>query len=121
MCATFDLVLAADLPPTTHSLNLAALFEAYPDLRRHRCESGRHRSFETEAHQTETAHLLEHLAVELLVRSGVAREQARGETGIPRDGSRAYRLRLYGGGSLEEMDALLREALSILSFLCFNE
>jgi len=117
-CASFDVRLGEDTPEMTHDLNVGLLFEHYPDLRRHRCDSGKHRSFFDEARQTETVHLLEHLAVELLVLSGVARDRARGETGIPdNEGQSAYRLRFYGANSLEEMDTLLRQAISTISKL----
>ena len=116
-CATFDVALSSGTPATTHTLDTQALLEQYPDLLRHRCDSGHHRSFATEMKQTETVHLLEHLAVELLVQSGVSRDRAHGKTGIPKDGSPAYRLCLYGGSSLEEMDALLRKAATILQAL----
>ena len=116
-CASFDLQLDPAVPTTTHELNLNPLFERYPKLRSHRCDSGRHRSFFDEAHQTETAHLLEHIAVELLALSGVPRDRARGETGIPHttctEGQPTYRLRFYGADSLEQMDKLLRQAVCI--------
>ena len=87
--------LGAMTPELTHELDIQKLFDAYPDLRKHRCESGRHRSFFDEARQTETAHLLEHVAVELLALSGVSRDKARGQTGIPQGEKRNfYRLRL---------------------------
>jgi len=143
-CASFNVQLADGVPHRTEELDVAKLFECYPDLRRHRCESGRHRSFVTEAAQTETAHLLEHLAVELLALSGVSRDVARGQTGIPRclpatalvppvgapvtsersEGRRrqgsypvVYRLRFYGTDSLEEMGTLLHNAANIFEDL----
>ena len=117
-CASFDLQLDLTVPATTHDLDLSPLFERYPKLRIHRCDSGHHRSFFDEARQTETAHLLEHIAVELLSLSGVPRDRAHGETGIPRlpclkGGQATYRLRFYGADSLEQMDLLLRQAASI--------
>jgi len=119
-CASFDVQLNWNFPQTTHELEVDSLFERYPDLRRHRCHSGRHRSFYDEARQTETAHLLEHLAVELLVQSGVSRSKAAGKTGIPRDNNRAYyRLNFYGTSSLEQMDVLLHQAADILEELIF--
>ena len=111
------MTLGPGIPETTHDLDLAVLFDAYPQLRRHRCESGHHRSFETEARQTETVHLLEHLAVELLAQSGVPRDRAHGTTGIPRDKSSPYKLRFHGAASLEQMDALLQKAAQILQNL----
>ena len=116
-CASFDLQLDPAVSATTHDLDLRPLFEHYPRLRSHRCDSGHHRSFFDEARQTETAHLLEHIAVELLALSGVPRDRARGETGIPRttcaEGQPTYRLRFYGADSLEQMDKLLRQAVGI--------
>jgi len=145
-CASFNVRLRDGVPHTTESLSVGRLFEHYPDLRRHRCESGRHRSFEVEARQTETVHLLEHLAVELLALSGVPRDKAYGQTGIPRCsppvipdfirdlGARndiprqptqscsqnadiTYHLRFYGADSLEHMDVLLQCAAEIFEDL----
>ena len=120
-CASFDLQLNPVVPATTHDLDLSLLFERYPKLRIHRCDSGHHRSFFDEARQTETAHLLEHIAVELLALSGVPRDRAQGETGIPRttclEGQSTYRLRFYGTDSLEQMDKLLRQAVDIFEDL----
>ena len=122
-CASFDLVLDPAIPATTHNLDVSLLFERYPKLRSHRCDSGHHRSFFDEARQTETAHLLEHITIELLALSGVPRDKVYGETGIPRtttshatagsNGQPTYRLRFYGADSLEQMDALLRQAVSV--------
>jgi len=98
------------------------LFEHYPNLRRHRCHCGKHRSFYDEARQTEVVHLLEHLAVELLAQSGIPRSKAAGQTGIPRHGDATYyRLRFYGLVSLEQMDMLLHEASGILEKLLLAE
>jgi len=103
-------------------MDIHLLFAHYPDLRRHRCHSGKHRSFFDEARQTEVVHLLEHLAVELLAQSGVSRSEAAGETGIPRQGDRThYRLRFYGATSVEQMDILLKKAASILEELLLAE
>ncbi|MCL2403361.1 MAG: hypothetical protein FWC86_03920 [Coriobacteriia bacterium] len=119
-CASFDVHLPPDIPKTSHNLNVDLLFKHYPGLHRHRCLCGKHRSFYDEARQTETAHLLEHLAVELLVLSGVARSVARGETGIPKSSesslveNRGYRLRFYGADSLDCMEGILRQAAHIL-------
>jgi len=110
-CASFDVRLKGTTPKTTHGLDVQKLFDVYPDLRKHRCDSGRHRSFFDEARQTETVHLLEHLAVELLVLSGVPRSEARGQTGIPQgENQDFYRLRLYGAGSLGQANELLTDA-----------
>lgn len=66
------------------------------------------------------AHLLEHVAVELLAQSGVPRDQARGQTGIPRGAdSQAeqiiYRLHFYGASSLQCMEELLHQAARLMS------
>ncbi|MCL2536797.1 MAG: hypothetical protein FWE51_00740 [Coriobacteriia bacterium] len=120
-CASFDVTLEPGTPVMTTGLDVGPLFEAYPGLRIHRCDSGRHRSFRTEARQTQTVHLLEHLAVEILVASGVERSTVRGQTGIPKDDPRGtYRLRIYGGSSLEEMDALLHKAAKELNALILS-
>ena len=120
-CASFDVRLGTAAPKTTDSLDMDLLFDLYPKMRSHRCDSGRPRSFFDEARQTETVHLLEHLAVELVALSGAVRSKICGETGIPRtldsEGQATYRLRFYGVNSLEEMDALLRQAASILGDL----
>lgn len=121
-CASFDVYLHPDIPKTTHALDVNTLFECYPDLRRHRCLCGKHRSFYDEARQTETVHLLEHLAVELLTLSGVARDVARGETGIPtKKGDYRYRLRFYGAESLQQMGKLLYQAIEDIENLVISQ
>jgi len=117
-CASFNVRLGVMTPELTHELDIQKLFDTYPGLRKHRCESGRHRSFFDEARQTETVHLLEHVAVELLAISGVSRDKARGQTGISQGEKRNfYRLRLYGADSLGQADVFLREAAIVLDDL----
>lgn len=117
-CASFELSLHKHIPATTHNLDIDPLFDRFPDLRRHRCLCGKHRSFYGEARQTETVHLLEHLAIELLVQGGIARSEARGETGLPRCGeSRNYRLRIYGAQSLRQAEEALTQAATQLQKL----
>jgi hypothetical protein len=114
-CVRFALRLAPEVPLRTNALDLGALFERYPDLRRHCCACGRSRSFYTEAQDTELVHLLEHIAVELLAQADVSREVARGATGIPRDGSREYRLEFVGAPSADTARGLLLQAAEILA------
>ena len=120
-CASFDVLVAPGVPLTTEDLNLVSLFESFPGLRKHRCDSTHARSFFDEARQTDIVHLLEHLSIELLVcaRPEISRSDIRGETGIPKSRekqgtARAHRVRFYGVDSLEEMDALLRQGAALL-------
>jgi len=133
-CASFDLYLGEGVPLTTHDLDVVPLFERLPGLRKHRCDSGKQRCFFDEARQTESAHLLEHLCIELLVQSGIPRSHLRGETGIPSQARQQYsrntqnegqicnnqgpyRLRIYGVESLPQAEKALSQAVHILEVL----
>jgi ribosomal protein L30/L7E len=115
---SFMVTLSPELDPMTSNLNVALLFEEYPDLHKHRCLSGRARSFENEAKDTELVHLLEHLAVEIMVQKGASRQEARGQTGIPENhASNVYGLRLKGAQELVIVDALRQAIMRIESLL----
>ena len=132
-CASFEIFLAPNVPCTTDGFDVDGLFEQLPGMRKHRCDSPKSRSFYDEARQTDIVHLLEHIAVELLVLAGLKRSDVWGETGIPRsdargDGSQSqsclvqdnslpqgYRLRLYGTDSLPQAEGALNQAVDILA------
>ena len=133
-CASFDLCLEKDFPATTHDLDVDPLFDRFPGLHKHRCDSGKHRSFYDEARQTESAHLLEHLGIELLAQEGIPRSRLRGETGIHRNFEQLYsqntqkgtlegvdtalfRIRIYGVGSFDQASEALEQAADLLKLL----
>lgn len=67
--------------------------EALPGLVRHRCDNDASRSFVHEARDTETAHLLEHVTIELMALSGSPRELAANTSwDFRRDGKGVFRL-----------------------------
>lgn len=69
-----------------------------PGLARHRCESGSPHGIVAELADTETPHLVEHVALELLALAGWSRE-TRGRThwDFARDGAGVFRVRLSCG------------------------
>lgn len=89
-----------------------------PGLVRHRCESGAHRSFESELQDTELAHALEHMAIELLAQSNPDTPRANhyGETGwnTEIDGKRRYRVRLYSTAPAEDVMRAMIQACELL-------
>jgi len=78
-----------------------------PGLRRHTCENGTAHGISAELSDTETPHLLEHLAVELMALSGSPRT-LKGETSwdFSADGTGVYRLRLAYDNDLVALGAL---------------
>ena len=69
--------------------------ELLPGLASHKCENDTHASFVAEMRDTETPHLLEHIAVELMVLSGSPRGlRARTTWDFARDGRGAFRITL---------------------------
>ena len=69
--------------------------ELLPGLASHRCENGVHASFVSEMRDTETPHLLEHIAVELMVLAGSPRAmKARTTWDFARDGRGVFRVTL---------------------------
>ena len=71
------------------------LLRRFPGLRRHRCECGSAHGIEAELADTELPHLLEHVALELMVLEGAPRA-LRGETrwDFAADGSGVFRVSL---------------------------
>ena len=100
-------------PVTTETLDVRPLFTELPELRRHRCDNGRHRSFFDEARDTELAHLLEHVLIELLAQRGRAREDIRGATNLDEAPAR-YRVRVSGWHDAAEAGECIEKALSLL-------
>ncbi len=77
----------ADLP--------AAVFARYPGIVRHRCDCGSARGIEAELRDTETPHLLEHVALELMVLDGAPRTlSGRTSWDFNRDGRGVFRVTL---------------------------
>lgn len=91
--------------------------ELLPGLRRHTCENDAARDALREFANTETPHLLEHVAVELMALSGAPRS-LRGETAwdFARDGAGVFRVRLEYEHDLVAIGAL-REAAAIVEWL----
>lgn len=92
-----------------------------PGLRRHSCENGSAHGFSAELGDTETAHLLEHLAVELMALSGSPRS-LKGETSwdFASDGVGVYRVRLAYDHDLVALGAL-KSGASIIDWLFDDE
>ncbi len=88
------------------------LLARYPGLRRHPCEA---RGIVAELADTETPHLLEHLALELLALDGLPRLELRGRTAwdFATDGRGVFRVRLCGAPAAE-CRAALTDALEVL-------
>jgi hypothetical protein len=91
--------------------------ELLPGLARHSCENSEARDFLTELRDTETPHLLEHVAAELMALSGSPRS-LKGETvwDFARDGRGVFSVRLEYDDDLVAVGAL-REALAIVEWL----
>jgi len=100
-------------PVMTTTLDVSPLFERLDGLRRHRCDNGAHRSFPMEARNTEVAHLLEHLLVELLAQSGAARAQIQGATNLDEAPAR-YRIKVSGWTCATQAEEAVAEALRLL-------
>ncbi len=97
---------------------VARALRRYPGLVRHRCESGRSHGVLAELEDTEMAHLLEHLALEILVSEGHPRSmQGRTSWDSRADGSGAYRVWL-GCPDAQAADAAFRAAATVVSELC---
>ena len=88
-----------------------------PGLVRHTCENGSAHGIIAELADTETAHLLEHVAVELMALAGSPRT-LRAETvwDFAADGRDVYRVRLSYDVDLVALGAL-REGLSVVDWL----
>jgi hypothetical protein len=88
-----------------------------PGLARHTCENDDGRDFRRELRDTETPHLLEHVATELAALSGSPRS-LRAETrwDFGRDGQGVFRLRFAFDDDLVMLGAL-REAVTVVEWL----
>jgi len=88
-----------------------------PGLARHTCENGSAHGIIAELAHTETPHLLEHVAFELMALSGSPRS-LRGETvwDFSADGRGVYRVRLGFDDDLVALGAL-REAVAVCEWL----
>jgi hypothetical protein len=91
--------------------------ELLPGLVRHTCENGTAHGIVAELADTETAHLLEHVAVELMALAGSPRT-LRAETvwDFARDGRHVYRVRMAYDVDLVALGAL-REGLHVVDWL----
>lgn len=88
-----------------------------PGLARHRCENGTAHGVLRELDDTESPHLLEHLAVELMALSGSPRTlRALTTWDFARDGRGVFRVRLEFDDDLVALGAL-REALTLLPWI----
>lgn len=95
----------------------ARALELLPGLVRHTCESGTGHGIVAELAETETAHLLEHVAAECMALSGSPRT-LRAETvwDFAADGQFVYRVRLSYDIDVVALGAL-REGLAIVDWL----
>lgn len=84
-----------------------AAFGLLPGLASHRCDCGSAHGIEAELADTESAHLLEHVALELMALSGSPRTLG-GRTAwdFAKDGPRVYRVRLEYDDDLVAAGAL---------------
>ncbi|MDR3687375.1 MAG: hypothetical protein P4L93_10510 [Coriobacteriia bacterium] len=88
-----------------------------PGLARHTCENGTSHGMIAELSDTETPHLLEHVAVEIMALSGSPRS-LRAETSwdFATDGPNVYRVRLAYDIDLVALGSL-REGVSVVDWL----
>ena len=95
----------------------ARALELLPGLARHTCENGTAHGIVAELANTETAHLLEHVAVECMALAGSPRT-LRAETvwDFARDGAHVYRVRTAYDVDLVAIGAL-RAGLGIVDWL----
>jgi hypothetical protein len=74
-----------------HPEVVADITRALPGLRRHRCECGSNHGFERELEDTELPHMLEHVALELMVLAGSPRTlEGRTTWDFQRDGAGVF-------------------------------
>jgi hypothetical protein len=92
-----------------------------PGLARHHCDNDAGLTFAAEARDTEIAHLLEHVACELMALSG-SRRTLRGETAwdFGRDGCGVFRVTLQYDDDLVALGAL-KTAAEVVSALVAGE
>lgn len=98
-----------DLPMTARRL--------LPGLERHRCENDSGARFVDELRDTETPHLLEHVAVELMALAGSPRSlPARTTWDFAADGRGVFRVRIAYDDDLVALGAL-KEAARVVDWL----
>jgi len=99
-----------------------AAMTALPGLERQRCECDSAHGIRAELGDTETPHLLEHVALELLALGGLPRGELRGRTtwDFKRDGAGVFRVALEGASAHASRRAL-EEAAVIASALLGGE
>ncbi len=91
--------------------------ELLPGLARHTCENGTARGIIAELADTETPHLLEHVAVECMALAGSPRTlRAATDWDFARDGLHVYRVNLAYDDDLVALGAL-REGVRIVDWL----
>ncbi len=91
--------------------------ELLPGLARHTCENGAGRDAMREFVDTESAHLLEHVAAELMALSGSPRDlRALTTWDFARDGRGVFRIRLEFDDDLAALGAL-SEAAEVVAWL----
>jgi hypothetical protein len=105
---------------TTPAIAARAL-SLLPGLARHRCDNDAGLTFSAEARDTELAHLLEHVACELMALAGSPRT-LRGETAwdFGRDGRGVFRVTLQFDDDLVALGAL-KAAAEIVEALAHGE
>ncbi|MDP2232502.1 MAG: hypothetical protein Q8K89_02620 [Actinomycetota bacterium] len=98
-CAATLFVSSPSFMRTSSVPGLAdTILEALPGLVRHPCECGSAHGIAAELVDTETPHLIEHVALELLAVSGAPRRELRGRTtwDFARDGAGVFHVSLHG-------------------------
>lgn len=91
--------------------------ELLPGMRRHRCENGTARGMARELADTETAHLLEHVALELMALSGSPRDtKAETSWDFAKDGRGVFRVTLGFDDDLVALGAL-RAGVGVVGWL----
>jgi hypothetical protein len=110
-----------DMPLRTSSVpGLAVeILELLPGVRRHRCECDSARGVVAELADTEIAHLLEHIALEMMALAGSPRSLA-GETrwDFAADGMRVFRVSIDYDDDLVALGALREAEKVVESLVC---
>lgn len=94
-----------------------------PGLVRHPCDSGSPHGIAAELADTESPHLVEHVALELLALAGLPRRELIGRTSwdFARDGAGVFHVSMTGAPGVAS-EAALRQAVAIVSdLLCEPE
>ena len=117
--ALFKLEFAPNAPQHTDAIPgfPKRLLASLPQLRIHACDNGAHKSFAMELEDTETAHVFEHVVVELAAQIGRhPRVEITGKTGwnFDVDGPGVYRVKIQGLDSCEEAREIACRARELL-------